>query len=170
MDTTYLVIGGTGRTGRRVAHQLTRRGHPVRVTSRRGAPAEFTEVSVVQGLQRSAFFMQDFSEHFWLDAVRSRRIAVPAGQTAAGGDPMRYWDCAAEQFVAGAVGGGMPEPEARMLAHVFGQVLDGRNADLSGDLQDVLGRPGRDFADYARHTAATGVWSRAGQPARSGRR
>lgn len=62
---------------------------------------------------------------------------VVAELTAAVGDAVRYLDCTAEQFVAGATAEGVPEPEARMLAHVFGQVLDGRNAHLSGDLAAV---------------------------------
>jgi uncharacterized protein YbjT (DUF2867 family) len=36
--TTTLVLGGTGKTGRRVVERLRRRGVPVRVGSRRGAP------------------------------------------------------------------------------------------------------------------------------------
>ena len=45
------------------------------------------------------------------------------------------------------------------LTHVFGEVLDGRNAHLRDGLQRALGRPPREFTDYARDTAATGVWS-----------
>ena len=36
---TILVIGGTGKTGRRVAERLTERGIPVRIGSRTGSPA-----------------------------------------------------------------------------------------------------------------------------------
>ncbi|MEU8638648.1 NmrA family transcriptional regulator [Amycolatopsis sp. NPDC048633] len=38
MTTNFLVVGGTGKTGRRVADRLRERGLPVRTTSRRGAP------------------------------------------------------------------------------------------------------------------------------------
>jgi hypothetical protein len=38
-------------------------------------------------------------------------------------------------------------------------VLDGRNAHLTDGVQRALGREPRDFADYARETAATGVWT-----------
>jgi hypothetical protein len=38
--------------------------------------------------------------------------------------------------------------------------LDGRNAWLGDGVQRALGRPPRDFADYARDTAATGTWDR----------
>jgi uncharacterized protein YbjT (DUF2867 family) len=35
---TTLVLGGTGKTGRRVAERLTARGLPVRIGSRSGEP------------------------------------------------------------------------------------------------------------------------------------
>jgi hypothetical protein len=38
-------------------------------------------------------------------------------------------------------------------------VLDGRNAQLTDGVQRALGRKPRDFADYARTAAATGVWA-----------
>ncbi|WP_326953290.1 NmrA family transcriptional regulator [Amycolatopsis sp. NBC_01286] len=38
MTTNFLVVGGTGKTGRRVADRLRERDLPVRITSRRGAP------------------------------------------------------------------------------------------------------------------------------------
>ena len=34
--TPILVVGGTGKTGRRVAEKLAEKGHPVRATSRSG--------------------------------------------------------------------------------------------------------------------------------------
>nr|WP_198151616.1 NmrA family NAD(P)-binding protein [Kibdelosporangium sp. MJ126-NF4]CEL17243.1 Mlr3941 protein [Kibdelosporangium sp. MJ126-NF4]CTQ91527.1 Mlr3941 protein [Kibdelosporangium sp. MJ126-NF4] len=47
------------------------------------------------------------------------------------------------------------------LAYVemFRKVLDGRNSYVSDGVQRALGREPRDFADYARKTAETGVWS-----------
>jgi hypothetical protein len=69
----------------------------------------------------------------------------------------------AEEFVAMLVGQGLPEGDARVFAEIFGTVLDGRNAHLTDGVQRALGRPPRDFADYAAATAATGVW--AGHPA-----
>ena len=38
MTTNFLVVGGTGKTGRRVADRLRERGEKVRITSRRGTP------------------------------------------------------------------------------------------------------------------------------------
>ncbi|HEY8480667.1 MAG TPA: NmrA family transcriptional regulator, partial [Spirillospora sp.] len=38
-------------------------------------------------------------------------------------------------------------------------VLDGRNAYVCDGVRQALGRPARDFTDYARDAAATGVWN-----------
>jgi hypothetical protein len=46
-----------------------------------------------------------------------------------------------------------------LLAYLFREVLDGRNAHLADGVQRALGRSPRDFADYALAAAATGVWS-----------
>ncbi|MGI9557958.1 MAG: NmrA family transcriptional regulator, partial [Solirubrobacterales bacterium] len=42
--------------------------------------------------------------------------------------------------------------------HLFNEVADGRNADVTDGVQRALGREPRDFAGYARQTAASGVW------------
>jgi uncharacterized protein YbjT (DUF2867 family) len=46
-----------------------------------------------------------------------------------------------------------------LLTYLFEEVVDGRNADTTGGLRRALGRDGKDFADYARETAASGVWN-----------
>src|SRR5262249_45398411 len=53
---TTLVLGGTGKTGRRVAQRLTDLGRPVRIGSRSGSPAfdwndETTWAPVLDGVQ-----------------------------------------------------------------------------------------------------------------------
>ncbi|MCR6482311.1 NmrA family transcriptional regulator [Amycolatopsis sp. OK19-0408] len=146
MTTNFLVVGGTGKTGRRVADRLRERGLGVRITSRRGTPPfewadratwapvlagvdavyltyypdlvvpgaaddirAFAELAVAHGIRhlvllsgrgepeaeacerivaaagtgwtvlRCAWFAQNFSEHFLLDAVRGGEVALPAG-------------------------------------------------------------------------------------------
>ncbi|HVK24354.1 MAG TPA: NmrA family transcriptional regulator [Actinokineospora sp.] len=143
---TILVIGGTGKTGRRVAERLAERGLPVRVGSRAGSPPfdwadQDTFAAAVDGVRsayvsyhpdlafpgavesirmlcktavasgverlvllsgrgeeeaeecehvvrdcgaqwtilRSAWFAQNFSENFLLEAVLAGEIALPAG-------------------------------------------------------------------------------------------
>ncbi|MET7426529.1 NmrA family transcriptional regulator [Dactylosporangium sp. NPDC005555] len=48
----------------------------------------------------------------------------------------------------------LPPEIADLLMYLFTTVLDGRNAHLTDDVHRVLGRPPRDFADYAKDTAA----------------
>ena len=53
---------------------------------------------------------------------------------------------------------GVPDDFAALVMYLFTTVLDGRNASLADGVQLALGREPRDFAEYARATAATGVW------------
>ena len=46
-----------------------------------------------------------------------------------------------------------------LIRYLFTEVLDGRNAQLADGVQQALGREPRDFSDYAREAAATGVWA-----------
>ncbi len=53
----------------------------------------------------------------------------------------------------------VPDDVIWLVSYLFGEVLDGRNESLADGVRQALGREPRDFADYARRTAATGVWS-----------
>ena len=48
---------------------------------------------------------------------------------------------------------------ANLLTDLFSEVLDGRNSWLGEGVQKALGREPRDFADFCRASAATGVWA-----------
>lgn len=63
-----------------------------------------------------------------------------------------------DAFVAGAAESGAPKDVVWMLDYLFATVLDGRNASLTHGVQQALGRAPKDFAEYARTAAATGVW------------
>ena len=63
-----------------------------------------------------------------------------------------------DAFVAGVAESGAPKEVVWMLDYLFTTVLDGRNAHLTDGVERALGRPAKDFADYARETAASGVW------------
>lgn len=270
-DQPTLVLGGTGKTGRRIVQGLTRRNLPVRVGSRsagvpfdwtdRGtwAPAldgvgavyisyypdiampgaaetigEFARLALRSGVRRQvllsgrgeegarrseqvvrdaggdvtlvvcAWFAQNFSEDYLLDPVLSGEVALPGGEVgepfvdaediadvavaaltedghagqryeltgprlltfadavgeiaAATGRDIRYLPVTLEQYTQAATEHGVPADVVAALSHVFGETLDGRNAHLADGVQRALGRPPRDFADFARETAATGVW------------
>jgi uncharacterized protein YbjT (DUF2867 family) len=52
----------------------------------------------------------------------------------------------------------VPAEYVWLLTYLFSEVLDGRNAYLTDGVQRALGREPRDFANYAREAAATGIW------------
>jgi uncharacterized protein YbjT (DUF2867 family) len=274
-NTLTLVLGGTGKTGRRVARRLTGRGEQVRIGSRAGgvpfhwenqatwgpalggvkaayvsyypdlaAPGAaetvgaFAERAVSLGVRRlvllsgrgeeeaeaaekalqaagadwtvlrCAWFAQNFSEDFLLDSVLTGNVVLPAGDVgepfvdaddiaevaatvltepghegqtyeltgprlltfaaavadiaAAVGRPVAYQQVPVDDYTAEARRQGVPEGVAWLLTYLFGTVLDGRNASLGDGVERVLGRPAKDFADYARDAAAAGAWTPSG--------
>lgn len=46
-----------------------------------------------------------------------------------------------------------------LIEYLFTEVLDGRNEHTANGVQEALGRPAKDFSQYARETAATGIWN-----------
>ncbi len=273
-----LVLGGTGKTGRRVVERLTARGVPVRVGSRSGTPRfdwedeaswapalegvgaiyltyypdlagpgateatrSFAELAVRSGVRRmallsgrgepeaeraeqavrdtgaeltilrSTWFMQNFSEDYMLEHVQSGEIRLPAGDVptpfldaddiadvavaaltddrhvgqlyeltgprsltfadtaveigAAAGREIRYVPVSLEQHEAELAEHGVPAEVIELLTYLFSEVVDGRNADTTDGVQRALGREARDFTQYARAAAATGVWTPGGAPA-----
>lgn len=266
-----LLIGGTGKTGRRVAERLTAHDVAVRVGSRSGQPRfdwqdrstwraalsgaaavyvtyppdisfpgseddirALVTAAAASGVERlvllsgrgeeiaqrceqivlgspltatcvvASLFSQDFSEYFLLDAVRSGEVALPAGEVAepfvdaqdiadvvaaalteeghggriyevtgprlltfpeavteissAIGREVSYRPIPAEEYAAGMIARGFPVELTRFYEALFRTIFDGRNAHTADGVQQALGRPARDFADYVRITAATGVW------------
>ncbi len=266
-----LVLGGTGKTGRRVAERLSARGVPIRIGSRAGEPpfdwekpstwapvlegvesayvsyypdlavpgavetvGSFARLAVEGGVPRlvllagrgepeaeaaeeamresgaeltilrSTWFAQNFSEDYMLDGVLSGELNLPArnvpepfvdaddiadvavaaltedghvGQlyeltgprlltfaeavdeiAGATGREIRFIPVSIEEFAAAAYQD-VPAEVIEFLSYLFGEVLDGRNAHVADGVQRALGREPRDFRDYARDAAATGVWN-----------
>jgi uncharacterized protein YbjT (DUF2867 family) len=83
--------------------------------------------------------------------------AVDAIAAAAGRD-IRYLQTTLEEFAAAMAAEGLPGTFVTELTGLFRSVLDGRNAYLTDGVAQALGRAPRDFADYARDAAASGVW------------
>ena len=44
------------------------------------------------------------------------------------------------------------------MDYLFSVVMDGRNSYLADGVMRALGRPPRDFSDFAHEVAATGLW------------
>lgn len=267
-----LVIGGTGKTGRRVAERLTKRGLPVRIGSRSGQPAfewgdpatwpaalgeiaavyiiyypdlassgasdairSFTALAAKSGVERlvllsgrgepeaqlceeivrdsgveftllrASWFSQNFSENYLLDPILAGEVAMPVGNIGepfidaddiadvavaaliedrhvghlyeltgprlwtfgqaiaeiarVTNRPIRYVQISNQEYIAALEGLHLPPEFIRLINYLFTEVLDGRNARLADGVQRALGRPPRDFAEYARDTAATDVWA-----------
>ena len=273
---TTLVLGGTGKTGRRVVERLKARGVPTRVGSRSGEPpfdwedeatwepalqnvgsvyvtyypdlavpgsveavrsfaelavesrvgrlvllsgrgepeAERAELALQEVVHasagaewtilRSTWFMQNFSEDYMLEHVFSGEIRLPAGDVPtpfldaddiaevavaaltddrhagqlyeltgprsltfaeaaaeiaeATGREVRYVPVSLEEHATEATEHGVPAEVVELLTYLFAEVVDGRNASTTDGVRRALGRQPRDFADYAREAATTGVW------------
>lgn len=83
---------------------------------------------------------------------------VAAEISAVTGRSIDYTPSTAEEFMADLAQDGIPRDDTQALAKLFEEILDGRNSSVTSDLESALGRPSRDFTDYARRTAASGVW------------
>jgi uncharacterized protein YbjT (DUF2867 family) len=267
-----LVLGGTGKTGRRVVERLVARDLPVRVGSRSGEPPfdwedratwapaldgaravyisyypdiavpgaveavrSLAEVAIERGVRRqvllsgrgepeaeraehavrdtgadltilrSTWFMQNFSEDYMLDHVLSGEIRLPAGDVPtpfldiddladiavealtddghvgqlyeltgprsltfaqaakeigeAAGRELRYTPVSLEVHAKELAEHGVSTEVVDLLTYLFKEVVDGRNADTTDGVRRALGREARDFGDYVRNVAATGVWN-----------
>jgi uncharacterized protein YbjT (DUF2867 family) len=270
-DRTTLVIGGTGKTGRRVAERLWGRGLPVRLGSRStdlrfdwndpgtwrpaltGVHAAYVsyhpdlaipgtadviralaDTAVAAGVRklvllsgrgepeaqrceqairdsgaawtivRASGFCQNFSEGYLLEPILDGEIALPAGDVgepfvdaedvaavavaalsddrhdgqeyevtgprllsfaeavaaigAASGRQLHYVHVDIDDYVAALSAAQVPADVVALIRYLFTDVLDGRNASVQDGVRRALNRPPRDFADYARVTAASGVW------------
>ena len=58
----------------------------------------------------------------------------------------------------------VPSEAIEVFSFLFGEILDGRNAHLTDGVQRALGREPRDFRDFVRDAAATGVWDTTRRP------
>lgn len=267
-----LVLGATGKTGRRVVQRLSEKGHAVRNGSRQSDPPfdwdeqsswdtvldgvtaayisyapdlaipgatdairAFVRQAVKHGVRRlvllsgrgeeeaqaceriiqradiewtvvrCSWFSQNFSEGEFLDMVLAGEVLLPAGEVGepfvdaddiadvavaaltedghaghvyeltgprlltfaeavdeisrATGRVIQYVQIPHEAFAAGIAEAGLPDDIAWLLNYLFATVLDGRNASLGDGVQRALGRDARDFADFCRAAAGSGVWN-----------
>jgi hypothetical protein len=53
----------------------------------------------------------------------------------------------------------LPPEFLTLITYLFREVLDGRNVWVADGVTRAMGRAPRDFTEYARDTAATGVWN-----------
>jgi uncharacterized protein YbjT (DUF2867 family) len=279
-----LVVGGKGKTGRRIVARLEKRGVTVRVGSRSGNPPfdwdqaatwepmvrgvhsayicyypemspgaagkirGFARMAVACGLRklvllsargdlgvypateravqdsgaewtilRPSWFAQNFSEmDFLLEPLQKGELGFPVGDVGepfidvediadvavaallddqhaaqiyemtgpriltfaeavaeigrAAGRDLRYNHVTTEKYASGLMTEGHPADLVNFLIGVITKSLDGHNAKVADGVQRALGRQSRDFEEYVRETAATGIWAsaRGGSARRAG--
>lgn len=100
-------------------------------------------------------------QHYTLSGPRTLTMAeVTAELSAATGRDIRYVDLEPEQHVEELVGIGLDREDAESVRDLFAVIRHHRSDYVSDDaVRQLLGRAPRDFSDWARETAATGVWS-----------
>ncbi len=150
----------------------------VLLSGRNEAEAEKAErVVVASGLGwtivRCAFFAQNFNEGARLDEVLAGPVSLPVDHVqepfvdvddiaeeigAAAGRDINFVSVPIEDYAAMLTEFGLPQDFIWLLNHLFTEVL-GSKVQLGDSVQRALGREPKDFTDYARETAATGVWA-----------
>jgi uncharacterized protein YbjT (DUF2867 family) len=76
----------------------------------------------------------------------------------AAGRDVRYVEVGVDDYTAALRSYGEPAEVVELIAYIFGEVLDGRNEHTTDGVRRALGREARDFAEYARGAADSGVW------------
>ncbi len=76
---------------------------------------------------------------------------------AATGREIRYLAVSLEEHAAEAAGHGVPAEVVDLLTYLSSEVVE-RNASIADGVHRALGRQPRDFAEYAREAATSGVW------------
>jgi uncharacterized protein YbjT (DUF2867 family) len=74
------------------------------------------------------------------------------------GREIAFVPVSADDYRAELVRQGVPDDYIELVLYLFSTLFDGRNTPLADGVQRALGRPPRDFSDYVRQTAATGIW------------
>lgn len=64
-----------------------------------------------------------------------------------------------EEYAAMLEEHGVPEDYRWLINYLFTYVLDGRNSSITDGVEKALGRKPKSFAQYAKETAATGIWN-----------
>jgi uncharacterized protein YbjT (DUF2867 family) len=95
-----------------------------------------------------------------LTGPRAVSFADAVGEIAAvTGRPVAFRSVPLADFWADLAAGGVPDDVLDLLAHLFTEVLDGRNSGTTDGVQQVLGRPAGDLAEQVRRAAAAGAWA-----------
>ena len=98
-------------------------------------------------------------EVYELTGPRLLSFADAVGEIAdAAGRDVTYVPISREAFMSALDEQGTPYEFKGLLDYLFSEVMDGRNSHLTDGVQRALGRPPRDFSDYAQEAAAARSW------------
>ncbi|CAM3288536.1 NAD(P)H-binding protein [Occultella aeris] len=133
-----------------------------------GAPEPFTDVEDIAEVAATVLTEDGHAGRVYeLSGPRSLTFADAMAEiSAASGLEVRHQEIPAEEFRAGLTAEGTPPDLVDLFMYLFTEVLDGRNSIPADGVQQVLGRPARDFSDWAREAAASGAWDRVPAPVR----
>lgn len=92
------------------------------------------------------------------DARHADHLYEATDPRALTGRPVGYIQISPDDFAVG-LRPYVEEEIVELLHELFTVVLDGRNEQVMHGVEEALGRPARDFADFARRTAASGPWN-----------
>ena len=120
----------------------------------------FVDVDDIADVAVAALTQDGHEERLYeLTGPRLLTFADAIGAIAEAADrPISFLEITPEEYAEGLKRYDLPQDVASLVMYLFTTVLDGRNAYLADGVQQALGREPRDFTDYARETAATGIW------------
>lgn len=99
-------------------------------------------------------------ELYELTGPRALTFAEAVGEIAeASGREIAFIPVDRAQFVGALTEYQVPGDVISLLDYLFGTILDGRNSATADGVRRALGREARDFGEYAKETAATGIWT-----------
>jgi uncharacterized protein YbjT (DUF2867 family) len=126
----------------------------------RAVPEPFIDVDDIADVAVAALTDERHTNRLYeVTGPRALTFAEAVGEIAkAAGRAVRFRQVTPQEFVAAMRRADMPADITDLLLELFTVVLDGRNSEPAHGVEEALGRPARDFADFARATAATGVW------------
>ncbi|MFQ6328847.1 SDR family oxidoreductase [Nocardia sp. CWNU-33] len=103
-------------------------------------------------------------EVYELTGPRALTFAEAVAEIAAATErEIAYIPLSRTDFIAALTEYQVPADVVSLLDYLFGTVLDGRNSATTDGVHRALGRQPKDFSEYVRDAAVSGVWNTPGQ-------
>ena len=72
--------------------------------------------------------------------------------------PVHYIDMSPDDYVSALREAQLPDESISLMSTLVKEVLDGRNAYVTDGVHRAIGRPPRDFSDFARRSLVSNDW------------